>query len=205
MEAIRHLLLQGQVPSVVLYDPPFVRRSRIVSLKENLNVEMGRTPLPAAVSSALGYRSLLSAQDNASMAGTVTDATGAVVTRSLAVTLSNRHTGVSFGQTTDSRGSYRFAKARPAPPQQRSTYCSSRSAAASACRSCRTSRPWAEYGARNSRRCRGSAWSGRPACRRTWSAKINAEVRGMFADPEFLKTFLDHDPFQFDRRLDRTT
>jgi tripartite-type tricarboxylate transporter receptor subunit TctC len=27
-------------------------------------------------------------------------------------------------------------------------------------------------------------------------AKINAEVRGMFADPEFQKTFLDHYLFQ---------
>ena len=109
---------------------------------------------------------------------------------------SNRHTGVSFTQTTDSRGSYRFAKARPAPPQQRSTYCSSRSAAASACRNCRTSRPWAgtqpEFQAVSWFGLVGPA--GMPP---DVAAKINAEVRGMFADPEFLNTFLDHDPFQF--------
>ena len=48
------------------------------------------------------------------MTGVVTDSTGAVIPGTT-VTLSNPSTGVSFTQTTDSRGSYRFANVPPGP------------------------------------------------------------------------------------------
>ena len=48
------------------------------------------------------------------MAGVVTDSTGAVVPGT-AVTLSNNSTGVTFTQTTDNRGSYRFVDVPPNP------------------------------------------------------------------------------------------
>ena len=57
---------------------------------------------------------------------------------------------------------------------------------ASACRNCRTSRPWRRP-CRATRRCRGSACSARPACRADVVAKINGEIRALFADPEFQK------------------
>ena len=49
---------------------------------------------------------------------------------------------------------------------------------------------------RASRRCRGSAWSARPACRPTWWRRSTPRSARMFADPEFQKTFLDHYLFQ---------
>jgi hypothetical protein len=55
---------------------------------------------------------LLWAQDSASMAGTVTDTTGALVPDAT-VTLSNPLTGVSFKQTTNKAGFYRFANVPP--------------------------------------------------------------------------------------------
>jgi len=55
---------------------------------------------------------LLVAQDSSSMTGVVTDATGAVIPGTV-VTLSNSLTGVSFTQTTDNFGSYRFLKVPP--------------------------------------------------------------------------------------------
>ena len=54
----------------------------------------------------------LSAQDVSSMTGVVTDSTGAVIPGAV-VTLSNPSTGLTFSQTTDSRGSYRFANVPP--------------------------------------------------------------------------------------------
>ena len=50
---------------------------------------------------------ILLAQDNSSMTGVVTDTTGAVIPGTV-VTLSNPSTGVTFIQTTDDLGSYRF-------------------------------------------------------------------------------------------------
>lgn len=52
------------------------------------------------------------AQDATSMTGIVTDSTGAVIPDTV-VTLSNTSTGLTFTQTTDSRGSYRFANVPP--------------------------------------------------------------------------------------------
>jgi hypothetical protein len=57
---------------------------------------------------------LMRAQDVASMTGAVTDATGAVIPGTL-VTLSNPSTGVSYTQTTDNLGSYRFLSVPPNP------------------------------------------------------------------------------------------
>jgi hypothetical protein len=57
---------------------------------------------------------LMRAQDVASMTGAVTDATGAVIPGTL-VTLSNPSTGVSYAQTTDNLGSYRFLSVPPNP------------------------------------------------------------------------------------------
>src|SRR5579875_321572 len=57
---------------------------------------------------------LLRAQDQSAMTGVVTDASGAVVPDATVV-LSNPHTGVSLTQTTDSKGSYRFANVPPGP------------------------------------------------------------------------------------------
>jgi hypothetical protein len=54
------------------------------------------------------------AQDSSSMTGVVSDATGAVIPGTI-VTLSNPSTGVTFTQTTDSRGSYRFSSVPPNP------------------------------------------------------------------------------------------
>jgi hypothetical protein len=54
----------------------------------------------------------LQAQDNAAMTGVVTDASGAVVPGT-DVTLSNPLTGAKFTQTTDKKGSYRFANVPP--------------------------------------------------------------------------------------------
>ena len=56
----------------------------------------------------------LTAQDAAYMTGVVTDTTGAVIPGTL-VTLSNASTGVTFNQTTDSLGSYRFLNIPPNP------------------------------------------------------------------------------------------
>jgi hypothetical protein len=55
----------------------------------------------------------LKAQDSSSMTGTVTDTTGAVVPGTV-VKLSNPLTGVSYTQTTNGQGSYRFANVPPA-------------------------------------------------------------------------------------------
>jgi Carboxypeptidase regulatory-like domain len=52
------------------------------------------------------------AQDNSSMTGVVSDATGAVI-QGATVTLSNASTGVTFAQTTDKSGSYRFLNIPP--------------------------------------------------------------------------------------------
>ena len=57
---------------------------------------------------------LMRAQDTAAMTGVVTDATGAVIPGTL-VTLSNPSTGVSYTQTTDNLGSYRFLSVPPNP------------------------------------------------------------------------------------------
>jgi hypothetical protein len=54
----------------------------------------------------------LKAQDAAAMTGVVMDASGAVVPGTV-VTLSNKSTGVSYTQTTDKLGSYRFANVPP--------------------------------------------------------------------------------------------
>jgi hypothetical protein len=56
---------------------------------------------------------LLRAQQNASMAGTVTDVTGAVLPGAT-VTLTNSSQGLTFTQTTNGQGSYRFANIPPA-------------------------------------------------------------------------------------------
>jgi len=55
-----------------------------------------------------------SAQDTSSMTGIVTDSTGAVIPGTTVI-LSNLSTGVTFTQTTDSKGSYRFASVPPGP------------------------------------------------------------------------------------------
>jgi hypothetical protein len=54
----------------------------------------------------------LRAQDAAALTGIVTDATGAVIPDTL-VTLTNTLTGATFTQTTDNKGSYKFAKVPP--------------------------------------------------------------------------------------------
>lgn len=54
----------------------------------------------------------LRAQDSASVTGVVTDPTGAVLPGTV-VTLSNPSTGVTFTQTTDNIGSFRFANVPP--------------------------------------------------------------------------------------------
>jgi len=54
------------------------------------------------------------AQDSSSMTGVVTDATGAVIPGTT-VSLSNPSTGVTFSQTTDGQGSYRFVNVPPNP------------------------------------------------------------------------------------------
>src|SRR6202012_6187573 len=59
--------------------------------------------------------SILHAQDKSSMTGVVTDVSGALLPDTTVV-LSNPHTAVSFTQTTDSKGSYRFTNI---PPGQR--------------------------------------------------------------------------------------
>src|SRR5215472_16336777 len=56
--------------------------------------------------------SLQAQQDKSSMTGVVTDASGALVPGTT-VRLSNPHTGVSFTQTTDNKGSYRFTNVPP--------------------------------------------------------------------------------------------
>jgi hypothetical protein len=56
----------------------------------------------------------LTAQDAAYMTGVVTDATGAVIPGTH-VTLSTASTGVTFSQTTDNLGSYRFLNVPPNP------------------------------------------------------------------------------------------
>ena len=60
----------------------------------------------------LSGATLLRAQDNASMTGTVTDATGAVIPGAT-VTLTNPSQGLSYTQTTSGQGSYRFANIQP--------------------------------------------------------------------------------------------
>ena len=67
-----------------------------------------------ALALVLSSTSLLLAQDSSSMTGVVTDATGAVLPGTV-VTLSNPSTGVTFTQTTDNLGSYRFLNVPPAP------------------------------------------------------------------------------------------
>ncbi len=54
----------------------------------------------------------LLAQDNAGMAGEVTDVSGAVLPGTV-VTLSNPHTGLNFTQTTNAQGAYRFPNVPP--------------------------------------------------------------------------------------------
>lgn len=60
---------------------------------------------------------LLKAQDQSSITGVVTDASGALIPGTT-VTLSNPHTGVTLTQTTDTKGSYRFANVPPGPGYQ---------------------------------------------------------------------------------------
>ena len=55
---------------------------------------------------------LLKAQDTSSMTGVVTDASGALIPNATVV-LSNPHTAVSFTQTTDNKGSFRFTNIPP--------------------------------------------------------------------------------------------
>ena len=55
----------------------------------------------------LGAPSILLAQNSASMVGTVTDATGAVLP-DVTVVLSNKSTGLSYTQKTNRQGAYRF-------------------------------------------------------------------------------------------------
>ena len=54
----------------------------------------------------------LRAQDKSSMTGVVTDVSGALLPDTTVV-LSNPHTAVTFNQTTDSKGSYRFTNVPP--------------------------------------------------------------------------------------------
>ncbi|HTB98702.1 MAG TPA: TonB-dependent receptor [Terracidiphilus sp.] len=56
--------------------------------------------------------SMANAQDSSSMTGVVTDSTGALITGATA-TLSNSSIGVTFTQTTDGHGSYRFLNVPP--------------------------------------------------------------------------------------------
>jgi hypothetical protein len=56
--------------------------------------------------------SVLHAQDKSSMTGVVTDVSGALLPDTTVV-LSNPHTAVTFTQTTDSKGSYRFTNVPP--------------------------------------------------------------------------------------------
>jgi hypothetical protein len=60
----------------------------------------------------ISFTGLLLAQDSSSMTGVVTDTTGAVIPGTL-VTLSNPLTGVTFTQTTDNTGTYRFLNVPP--------------------------------------------------------------------------------------------
>ncbi len=60
----------------------------------------------------LSAATLLIAQDKSSMTGVVTDVSGALVPDTTVV-LSNPHTAVSFSQTTDNKGSYRFTNIPP--------------------------------------------------------------------------------------------
>jgi hypothetical protein len=60
----------------------------------------------------LSFATFLLAQDSSSMTGVVTDATGAVIPGTL-VTLSNPLTSVTFTQTTDNTGTYRFLNIPP--------------------------------------------------------------------------------------------
>lgn len=62
----------------------------------------------------LSFCVALLAQDSSSMTGVVTDPTGAVIPGTV-VTLSNPSTGVTFTQTTDNLGTYRFLNVPPAP------------------------------------------------------------------------------------------
>src|SRR6185437_16976036 len=63
--------------------------------------------------------SLQAQQDKSSMTGVVTDVSGALLPDTTVV-LSNPHTGVSFTQTTDDKGSYRFTNVPPGPGYQAS-------------------------------------------------------------------------------------
>ena len=60
----------------------------------------------------LSATTLLLAQNSSSMTGVVTDISGALLPDTTVV-LSNPQTGVSFTQTTDSKGSYRFTNVQP--------------------------------------------------------------------------------------------
>ncbi len=75
-----------------------------------------RNPLVRLIlSSIVIWTSLLAAaQDSSSITGVVSDSMGAVIPATV-VTLSNPTTGVTFTQTTDSRGSYRFVDIPPNP------------------------------------------------------------------------------------------
>jgi hypothetical protein len=56
----------------------------------------------------------LSAQDSSSMTGVVTDSSGALIP-GVTVTLTNGSTGVSYTETTDNTGTYRFPNVPPNP------------------------------------------------------------------------------------------
>ena len=75
---------------------------------------MRRILAGSALSLSLFAVSAVYAQDSSSMAGVVTDATGAVV-GGTTITLTNPATGLKFTQTTDSKGYYRFLNV---PPQK---------------------------------------------------------------------------------------
>jgi hypothetical protein len=68
-----------------------------------------------AASLALGILcSIATAQDNSSLSGTVTDASGAVLANAR-VTLANPAIGVSIAKTTNANGAYEFPNVPPAP------------------------------------------------------------------------------------------
>ena len=58
------------------------------------------------------YSSTLTAQDASSMTGTVVDATDAAIAGAV-VTLANKTTGLTFTQTTNASGTYRFSNVPP--------------------------------------------------------------------------------------------
>ena len=68
----------------------------------------------------LASSALVLSQDSSSMTGVVTDPTGAVIPGTV-ITLSNPSTGVSFTQTTDNIGTYRFLNV-PASPGYKAVF-----------------------------------------------------------------------------------